>query len=420
MANTEVNSLIAHIRDLIAADDLEEAIKEMYKLFKGSPLLDEAMILSSRYNAVTKKIRRGTIDFEKSELAKNIIRENLLDLLSFTMEETKKDPNISEEVQGYAKQYYNHQSTVTGDGNQVFQGINHSNINVQNLQATHGGVIVAQGGKAQFVHFKFNFSDFFGYLPQYLGDLMKVVKAPFEFLQAEMAKVMSETGKEEIQLSAVQKAVYFLAFSFILNRVIVSFLNVDLYSTQNDFIEDSNFFISLIKNTIFYLLIIALCGVSIRIAWRLVGVKSTLVQTMVPYAYIAGVAAVFNILVMFVKSTILLFDYNATGILKNISKLEWDSFVLTLKGDKIQSDILTQEANNLKETIAPTIELLSSFDRLSQILLLVWFILAWRIYRYTFNQSEGKSMLAGCLLTVVGSLIVIPIIIIVLSLGVLK
>ena len=55
MTNTQ--TFIAHIRELIAKDDLKTAIQRLSALLKDSPLLDHAVQQSARYNNVMQQIR---------------------------------------------------------------------------------------------------------------------------------------------------------------------------------------------------------------------------------------------------------------------------------------------------------------------------------------------------------------------------
>jgi hypothetical protein len=79
MLNT--NTFIAHIRALIAQDDVKTAIQQLSDLLKNSPLLDVAVQQSARYNNVMKEIRLGLVDYEAANITQNQIRFGVLELL---------------------------------------------------------------------------------------------------------------------------------------------------------------------------------------------------------------------------------------------------------------------------------------------------------------------------------------------------
>jgi hypothetical protein len=78
---TNVNAFIAHIRTLIAKDDVKTAIQQLSDLLKNSPLLDEAVQQSARYNNVMKEIRLGLVDYKADNITQNQIRFGVLELL---------------------------------------------------------------------------------------------------------------------------------------------------------------------------------------------------------------------------------------------------------------------------------------------------------------------------------------------------
>ncbi|NUO00076.1 MAG: hypothetical protein HUU01_05615 [Saprospiraceae bacterium] len=77
----DVENFINNILTLISKNDLKTAIDELGQFLKRSPKLDELILQSARFNDVTQQIRMGTIDFEDAAIAKNKIRNAILDLV---------------------------------------------------------------------------------------------------------------------------------------------------------------------------------------------------------------------------------------------------------------------------------------------------------------------------------------------------
>jgi tetratricopeptide (TPR) repeat protein len=100
MSNTL--TFIAHIRDLLAKDDVQTAIQQVSALLKDSPLLDEAVQQSARYNNVMQQIRLGLVDFSSANIAQNQIRYGILELLREIEEQEVKTPDIKAEVERFA------------------------------------------------------------------------------------------------------------------------------------------------------------------------------------------------------------------------------------------------------------------------------------------------------------------------------
>jgi len=92
-----VEEYCERIGNFIGNDQLDLAIQELHQLLKNSPLLDEAILQSARYNDVIKQIRQGTITSEEASVTKNQIRLGVLNLLSeITIQASQKEPIRSE------------------------------------------------------------------------------------------------------------------------------------------------------------------------------------------------------------------------------------------------------------------------------------------------------------------------------------
>ena len=95
-------SYIEQVRQLLLQDELEKAIRSLFRLLKGSPKLDEALLQSARLQDLKKMIRTGQVDFRDANLTKNQIRAGLLELLT-EMESQIEVPEISGEVERFAR-----------------------------------------------------------------------------------------------------------------------------------------------------------------------------------------------------------------------------------------------------------------------------------------------------------------------------
>jgi hypothetical protein len=78
----------ARIRQLVADDRLDDALRLLRSLLENSPLLDEAIVQSARFQDIRKLIRLGTVGHAEANLTKNQIRAALLDLLREIEENT--------------------------------------------------------------------------------------------------------------------------------------------------------------------------------------------------------------------------------------------------------------------------------------------------------------------------------------------
>jgi Effector-associated domain 11 len=118
MDNTQ--TFIAHIRELIAKDDIKTAIQQLSALLKDSPRLDEAVQQSARYNNVLQQIRLGLVDFQSANIAQNQIRYGVLELLREIEEQELSHPSIKAEVERFAVNIQKNvvtNSTITAGGN---------------------------------------------------------------------------------------------------------------------------------------------------------------------------------------------------------------------------------------------------------------------------------------------------------------
>lgn len=111
---------IEKIREFIAKGDLKLAIQHLFHLLKDSPLLDEAVQQSARYNNVMQQIRLGLVDFNSANIVQNQINKGVLDLLREIEEQEQQIPAVKLEVERYAfKIALNsvENSTITAGGN---------------------------------------------------------------------------------------------------------------------------------------------------------------------------------------------------------------------------------------------------------------------------------------------------------------
>ena len=117
----------------IADDKLGDAIKDMQKLLKGSPLYTEVILHSARYNDIMHAIRLGTISSENESVEKNKIKYALTDMLRELEENAETNPNLLKEVEKYlAKKDKKGGNSVSikGDHNINIQGVSNSSINI--------------------------------------------------------------------------------------------------------------------------------------------------------------------------------------------------------------------------------------------------------------------------------------------------
>ena len=83
---------IQYIRSLIAKDDITTALSNLNKLSVNTPLLNEVLHQTGRFENIKKQIRLGTVKHAEAILIQNQIRSSLLDLIS----EIEKKSNTTE------------------------------------------------------------------------------------------------------------------------------------------------------------------------------------------------------------------------------------------------------------------------------------------------------------------------------------
>ncbi|HPI28831.1 MAG TPA: hypothetical protein PLS75_10170 [Candidatus Marinimicrobia bacterium] len=117
--------------NLIAKDELEQAISMLSNLLQNSPKLDEVILQSGRLNDIKKQIRLGIVDFNKVHIERNRIRAALLSFVG-EIEETMEDhPVIKQEVEQIPEAKilvkYTQKHSGTGDNHQYIGGTVHGN-----------------------------------------------------------------------------------------------------------------------------------------------------------------------------------------------------------------------------------------------------------------------------------------------------
>lgn len=130
----KLEAFTENLRHLVAKDGLKTAITQLRQFLDKTPQLDEAIILSARYNRLMKDIRMGVLYQETEEVSKNKLRRAVLDLVSSLEEEAEENPELTtegekalEENPGITK---TNTQTITGDGNTGIQDVSGSTINI--------------------------------------------------------------------------------------------------------------------------------------------------------------------------------------------------------------------------------------------------------------------------------------------------
>ena len=117
----------AHIRNLIAANKISEALQVLRELLADSPQLNRIVLQQKRFAEILAEKHEGTLKYEDAHVETNRISAGLLDLLSEIESETQQ-PLIEAEVNRFATQYVQKnvlngntitagKNVVTGDGN---------------------------------------------------------------------------------------------------------------------------------------------------------------------------------------------------------------------------------------------------------------------------------------------------------------
>ena len=94
-------TLIETIRQLIERDQVKDALDQTRRLLENSPLLDEVILQSSRFQHILKKERTGTVNFHQSQLTQNQIKSGLLELLREIEGQATRE-EIRTELENYA------------------------------------------------------------------------------------------------------------------------------------------------------------------------------------------------------------------------------------------------------------------------------------------------------------------------------
>lgn len=123
-----ITQYTAHIRNLIARNELDKALSQLRSLLDKSPLLDEVIHQSGRFQDIRKQIRLGLVSHADASITRNQISAGLLELLG-EIETQENAPDIKTELE-QAISIVNSEnvvvgSTITGQnvhiGNIVYQ-----------------------------------------------------------------------------------------------------------------------------------------------------------------------------------------------------------------------------------------------------------------------------------------------------------
>lgn len=89
------------IRDLLARDEIGQALEYMRGLLDGSPVLQEVLQQSGRFAAFSRQVRLGTVSHGEATLTQNQLRHGLLELLQEIEGQTLQGESKAE-VERYA------------------------------------------------------------------------------------------------------------------------------------------------------------------------------------------------------------------------------------------------------------------------------------------------------------------------------
>lgn len=103
----DFKELETQIKELIAKDDIETAIKLLSKYFQNDPRLDEILLQSGQYHALLKDKVRGTIDYEEVTRMSNKLRANILSFIRSEAEESKFKEKVFQSEDGPAADDHN-------------------------------------------------------------------------------------------------------------------------------------------------------------------------------------------------------------------------------------------------------------------------------------------------------------------------
>ncbi len=99
--------LIQEIKENIANNKLEEAIRLLKKLLDGAKALDELILQSGRHVDIMQQIRLGTINHSEATITKNQIRLGLVQLLQ-DIQKHREEPRLLQEIDQVARRIYWH------------------------------------------------------------------------------------------------------------------------------------------------------------------------------------------------------------------------------------------------------------------------------------------------------------------------
>ena len=86
-----------HIRELVASDEIEAAIKLLTSHYAGNGQLNDILIQSGRYQALQKSYRQGIIDFNAVQQHLNQLRLNILEFVQY-VQQSPAEQNIHQRL----------------------------------------------------------------------------------------------------------------------------------------------------------------------------------------------------------------------------------------------------------------------------------------------------------------------------------
>lgn len=95
---TQQNTLLQHIRALIARDELPQALQQLQQFFAHAPQLDEVIHQSGRFANIRQQIRLGTVSHAEANLTRNQISYALLELLHEIEAQARETPALQQEM----------------------------------------------------------------------------------------------------------------------------------------------------------------------------------------------------------------------------------------------------------------------------------------------------------------------------------
>lgn len=96
--------LTAHIRNLIAANEMQKALEQLRIFFDNSPILKEIIQQWGRYDSIKQQLRMGIASLEDARMEENKIRVGLLELLDH-IEQGKDSKHLEEELKEVAEKH---------------------------------------------------------------------------------------------------------------------------------------------------------------------------------------------------------------------------------------------------------------------------------------------------------------------------